>query len=129
MAFGIEARVPFLDHRLVEAAARLPDRLKVDGSDRKVGLRRAIADLLPPSILGRRDKIGFETPEARWLQEQLPELRTVVAPAVSEGLGLLRRGAVSQAFDAWGGGRLPRGSYWRILNLELWAQDVRKAPD
>jgi asparagine synthase (glutamine-hydrolysing) len=70
MAQSQELRVPFLDHRLVELAATLPQRLKRRGSVGKVALRRAMEGIVPPEILGRVKK-GFPTPTSTWLRGQL----------------------------------------------------------
>src|SRR5947207_6334191 len=59
MAFSIESRVPFLDHRLVELAFALPDRVKRRAGWSKYGLRRAVDGVLPRSVVWRRDKKGF----------------------------------------------------------------------
>lgn len=67
MAHGIEARVPFLDHRVVEFCLNLPSHFKVEGIQTKKILRLMGQSLLPQSILDRKDKIGFYTPEFRWL--------------------------------------------------------------
>ena len=58
MAASLELRVPFLDHKVVEWAWRVPQSLKIDGAIGKVLLRRTFADLIPPAILAR-DKVGF----------------------------------------------------------------------
>ena len=58
MAASLELRVPFLDHKVVEWAWRVPQSLKIDGANGKVLLRRTFADLIPPAILAR-DKVGF----------------------------------------------------------------------
>src|SRR5215204_5314383 len=58
MAHSIEARVPFLDHRLVEFALALGNDHKTVGADTKRVLRRAMKDVLPPPVLARRDKLG-----------------------------------------------------------------------
>jgi asparagine synthase (glutamine-hydrolysing) len=71
MAHGLEARVPFLDHELVELAARIPPRLKVRGGEGKHILRRALDGLLPPEILRRR-KRGLRAPFSAWLRDPLP---------------------------------------------------------
>jgi asparagine synthase (glutamine-hydrolysing) len=72
MAHGLELRVPFLDHKLVEFAARLPGELKMDRRFGKVLLRDAMAGVLPTSIL-RRPKKGFPIPTASWLRGPLRE--------------------------------------------------------
>ena len=65
MAAGIEARVPFLDHKVVEFAARLPSRLRVDGLATKVLLKDVAARHLPQDLVYRR-KVGFTVPLTRW---------------------------------------------------------------
>ena len=67
MAHSIEVRPPFLDHRIVEFAARLPDGLKIRGAEQKVMLRRLMRNRLPPSVL-RRKKVGFDIPAHEWLR-------------------------------------------------------------
>src|SRR4029079_953922 len=67
MAASIESRVPFLDHHLVEFAARLPPRLKLRGLTTKWILREAVKTLVPPTILTRR-KMGFPVPFGLWLR-------------------------------------------------------------
>ena len=67
MSASIESRVPFLDHQLVEFAARLPDRWKLRGFTTKRILRQAVRGLLPESILTRR-KMGFPVPFAHWMR-------------------------------------------------------------
>ncbi len=72
MAASIESRVPFLDHTLVEFAARIPDLLKIRGRTQKHILKAAVSDLLPPGIVHRK-KMGFPTPLARWLRDPRAE--------------------------------------------------------
>jgi asparagine synthase (glutamine-hydrolysing) len=70
MANALELRVPFLDHELVEFAATLPTRLKIQGLTGKVLLRRAMKGVLPEAILGRSKK-GFLTPMRDWFRHEL----------------------------------------------------------
>lgn len=67
MAHSIETRLPFLDFRVVEAGISMPPDYKLRDGWTKYVLRRAMDDLLPPSVTWRRDKIGFEAPDATWL--------------------------------------------------------------
>lgn len=71
MAYSIEARVPFLDHRLVEFALGVPGDLKVKGAVSKRLMRRALRGILPDEIVERRDKLGYPTPFSRWIRAEL----------------------------------------------------------
>ena len=73
MAHGIELRVPFLDHELMEHAWALPDPLKIAGGVGKALLRKAARGRVPQAILDR-PKQGFATPTAAWLRGGLREL-------------------------------------------------------
>lgn len=66
MAFSIESRVPFLDHRIVTYSLRLNDDLKIKNGIRKYILREAFKEKLPDVIYKRYDKLGFPTPQERW---------------------------------------------------------------
>ncbi|MBL7924694.1 MAG: asparagine synthase (glutamine-hydrolyzing) [Bacteroidia bacterium] len=75
MAFSIESRVPFLDHRLVEFAFSLPDEAKIHQGATKRILRESLRGILPEAIAGRKDKKGFVTPgEVKWLRGPLAHL-------------------------------------------------------
>ncbi|HEX8013145.1 MAG TPA: asparagine synthase (glutamine-hydrolyzing) [Casimicrobiaceae bacterium] len=71
MAYSVEARVPFLDHEMVEFCARIPPRLKMKWLREKHILRRAMENVLPPDIV-RRKKWAFRLPIDEWLREDLP---------------------------------------------------------
>ena len=70
MAHSIEVRPPFLDHRLIEFAAKLPAKLKIQGSRQKVLLKELMRDKLPPTILQRK-KVGFDIPAHEWFRGPL----------------------------------------------------------
>ncbi len=121
MAASIESRVPFLDHKLVEFAARLPARLKVRFLQGKYLLRRAMEDKLPPEVLQRAKK-GFPTPIRPWLRHRIFER---VAGVLTDGR-LAERRLVDPAFvrdllEAHRAGRTDAtDAIWRLLNFELW---------
>src|SRR5206468_4282891 len=73
MANSLEARSPFLDHEVMEFAARLPVHYKLRGGTAKYLLKRAFADILPPENVFRR-KLGFGIPVGDWLRGPLREL-------------------------------------------------------
>ncbi|HEY4337926.1 MAG TPA: asparagine synthase (glutamine-hydrolyzing), partial [Puia sp.] len=69
MAHGIEIRLPFLDHSLVEFVFSLPSHFKIREGWTKWLLRQSMEDLLPAEIVRRRDKTGFEPPQRLWMQD------------------------------------------------------------
>jgi asparagine synthase (glutamine-hydrolysing) len=83
MAHSIEARVPFLDYRLVEFAFAIPADQKIRNATTKVILRNAMQGTLPEDVRNRRDKMGFVTPEKVWLQAELGTLVRDVAHSSS----------------------------------------------
>ena len=124
MAHSLEARVPLLDHRLVELAFSLPGGELIRRGETKSVLRRALADLLPAPVAARRDKLGFVTPEARFMRGALGDL----AGDVFSSQSFRERGfaAAQNALDRLArhrSGELDAGmELWRTLNLELWAR-------
>jgi asparagine synthase (glutamine-hydrolysing) len=124
MAHSLEARVPFLDHRLVELCFSLPGSELIHGGETKSVLRRALADLLPPDVRGRRDKLGFVTPERRWLRGELGELAgDVFASRECRDRGLVDAGAARDRLGRHRRGDIDAGmELWRALNVELWAR-------
>jgi asparagine synthase (glutamine-hydrolysing) len=73
MAFSIEARVPFLDFKLVEYVAKLSLDTKLKNGMTKVIFREAMKGILPEKIRMRRDKMGFVTPEEVWMKTVLKD--------------------------------------------------------
>jgi asparagine synthase (glutamine-hydrolysing) len=121
MSASIESRVPFLDHRLVEFAARLPDRLKLRGFTTKRILREAIRGLLPERILTRK-KMGFPVPFASWTRGAWNSVAAeVLLDRRTRERGLVNSTAVSALLQDHRTGRRNGGdSLWALLNLELW---------
>jgi asparagine synthase (glutamine-hydrolysing) len=121
MAHGLEARSPFLDHVFMEYAATIPFDLKVRGRTTKAILKRALADLLPASILSR-PKMGFGVPIERWLRHELRDLATeaLLAPRAMER-GYFRPEAVRRLLDEHVRGAAGwHDLLWSLLMLELW---------
>ena len=121
MACSIESRVPFLDHPLVEFAARVPDRLKIRNGVGKYILKEAVAGLVPQELL-QRPKMGFPTPLRPWLLEAgaqhwlgaLTDPDGLLAPYTNrvalDELLARHRNRQEDATDR----------IWRLLNLQLW---------
>ncbi|RZB36226.1 MAG: asparagine synthase (glutamine-hydrolysing) [Desulfobacteraceae bacterium Eth-SRB2] len=74
MAFGVENRCPFLDHRLIEYVSALPSHMKIRGGTTKWIFREVADGRIPKAILKRRLKMGFPTPLGVWLRKELPEV-------------------------------------------------------
>lgn len=77
MAHSIEARLPFLDHRLVTAIMRVTATRKLDGFWNKVLLREAMRGHIPESVRTRPDKMGFATPDAKWIRAWAPNIEEI----------------------------------------------------
>ncbi len=124
MAASLEGRAPYLDHRLVEFACRLPARVKLRGVVGKRVLRRAVADIVPGPIL-RRVKRGLTVPLAPWIAGPLRSF-------VTETLGrldprLVRPRAVRTLLDDHVARRRDnRRELWALVMLQLW-EDARRA--
>ena len=124
MAHSIEARVPFLDHPLVEFSLALGNEHKMEGARTKSVLRSAMSGVLPDAIRDRRDKLGFATPEESWFRGPL-------RGGIEDGVeATLRR--YPDLFDAprtrqlansmLDGRRAFDFKLWRIVCLGLWGE-------
>jgi len=125
MAFGVENRCPFLDHRLVKLVAALPARFKIRGGTTKWLLRRIARGRVPTAISERRSKMGFPTPVGVWLR----------GPLAGDAKQWLESYGANTTFARWielsAASRLlaehiaGRGEHqaalWRILAVGAWA--------
>jgi len=121
MAHGLECRQPFLDHRVVELAARIPAEQKLRGRRDKRVLLQAFGDLLPRPIR-RRSKMGFGVPLDAWFRNELKDYaRDVLLDPSTLARGHFRPQALSRLLDEHQSGRFDH-SYrlWALLVLELW---------
>jgi len=122
MAFSIEARVPYLDYRLVEFVACLPQDQKIRKGITKFVLRNAIRGIVPEIIRCRMDKKGFSTPEEVWMKH---ELRGEIIDLFSSDSFKLRpywnAEAVLHDYRQYLGGKIAYSSeLWRFACVELW---------
>jgi asparagine synthase (glutamine-hydrolysing) len=121
MALSLEARVPLLDHRLVEFAWRLPLSTKIRGRTQKWVLRQALARHVPPSLF-ERPKTGFGVPVGKWLRGPLKDW---AASLLDEGAlkseGIFDESVVSSTWRAHQAGR---GNHehqlWAVLMFQSW---------
>ena len=121
MATSIESRVPFLDHKLVEFGAGLPDDWKLSGWTTKRILREAMSDVLPTSILNR-PKIGFPVPFAAWTRGPWHAVaRDVLLDRRTRERGIFDPAGIEHVLREHAAGRTDGGDrIWSLLNLELW---------
>jgi asparagine synthase (glutamine-hydrolysing) len=121
MAASIESRVPFLDHKLVEFTARLPERLKLRGWTTKYVLRRAMKGVLPEVILSR-PKMGFPVPLGAWLRgRHRRALEEYVTGERASARGLFDADFVRGLAAEHVSGRRDHSSrLWSLINFEIW---------
>src|SRR5262247_2993148 len=123
MAASLESRVPFLDHRLVEFTARLPERMKLRRMTTKYVLRRGMKGVLPEPIL-KRPKMGFPVPVGAWFRGAY---RSVIDD-YALGARSLDRGVFDPAFvgalvaEHQSGARDHSQRLWSLVNFEMWAR-------
>ena len=122
MAFSVETRTPFVDYRLVELAFSLPACYKIHEGWTKYLFRASTEGLIPEKIRWRKDKMGFPTPEATWMQGNGDKIRGIFsgkgfrASAYLDQKRIIRdldRHLSIESFDGI-------SALWKPLNLELW---------
>jgi asparagine synthase (glutamine-hydrolysing) len=121
MATSVEARVPFLDHELVEFAMALPPEAKVHDGTGKYLLKRAVDGLIPHEIAYRK-KQGFGAPVAEWFKGELGERvqREIRKSSLAER-GLLDYDRLDEMWDAHRSGPVNWGFHlWNIYNVSAW---------
>lgn len=119
MAYSVEARVPFLDHELIELCAGIPPSLKIRGLREKHILRRAMAKSLPRDIV-KRKKLGLSSPIRDWLRSKLPEFaRECLSESKIREAGYFHPRSVQTVLDLH---RTGRDNYQFELSCVLAAQ-------
>lgn len=122
MAHGLEARVPFLDHRLVEFAARIPPHLKLNGYRRKKHLLKSVMRGKLPEYILTRKKAGFNVPNARWIKGELkPFVLDHLSPTQMRRMGWFEPSVVEKLLREHFEGRYDHShQIWCLLTLSLW---------
>ena len=128
MAHGLESRVPFLDHPIVELAAKMPPNVKFKDGNLKHILRKAVRPFIPQNIYERKDKMGFPTPLSEWMRGPAkPFIMDIFASEAAKTRGYVDNQSILTQLE-----NEPRFSrkVWGFLNLELWNQEfIDKAAD
>jgi asparagine synthase (glutamine-hydrolysing) len=129
-AFGIDSRLPLLDYRLVEYAARIPSCLKLRGlSETKYLYRKVLEARVPRTILYDRPKLGHSVPMKNWLRE-VPEAQAMLSEVLGDAgfvsRGLFRTDYIDMLMSQH---HLKTHNHshrlWALLVLALWLQSVR----
>jgi asparagine synthase (glutamine-hydrolysing) len=122
MAHSIEARVPLLDHKLVEFAATIPAGLKLKGRTTKYIFKKALEGTLPDQIL-YRPKRGFAVPLSRWFRGRLNTfVRDVLLDSTSRQRGIFNESYIEKLLALNVGGRDLDFHLWTLITFELWCR-------
>jgi asparagine synthase (glutamine-hydrolysing) len=121
MAHGIESRVPFLDHLLVEYTLALPDAWKFNAGTRKVILREALKKRLPPEVYHRKDKMGFVTPQQLWIKKYAHQFELALGQVEKQTHGLVQCHPSLLQTDS--------DLAWRCIALGTWMETFSVNPD
>ncbi len=129
MAHALEARSPFLDHTLMEFAARIPMNLKLRGGQTKRILKRALRGTVPDAVLDRR-KMGFNAPVDRWLKGELRDMANdLLRSNRAHARGWFRPEFVNRMLDEHERGtRNWHVQIWNLMMLESWLREFVDQP-
>ncbi|HJT67905.1 MAG TPA: asparagine synthase (glutamine-hydrolyzing) [Pyrinomonadaceae bacterium] len=131
MATSLESRVPFLDHKLVEFTARMPDTMKLRGATTKYVLREAMKGILPEQIL-TRSKMGFPVPIGAWFRGPFKSIiDEYVLSDRALSRGIFDADFVRQIVSLHQAGEDHAERLWSLLNFEIWQRqflDGEKSP-
>ena len=128
MQASLEARAPFLDHKLVEYAATIPFNLKLKGNITKHILKESARGLLPDSIIDRK-KHGFGVPLGAWLRKDIQPVRDILLSQTARQRGLMNMAVVERLIKEHETGQRDHNrQLWTLLTLEDWHRQFIDAP-
>jgi len=123
MAHGIESRVPFLDHKLVEFVTSLPSNFLISNGRTKKVLTDSLSDFIPKEIVARKDKIGFQAAESHWLKSNPELISAELAGAIDAANGMLMPNIASR-WDSISSGKVKYSSeIWRVISFGRWLKN------
>jgi asparagine synthase (glutamine-hydrolysing) len=130
MGNSVEARLPFLDYRLVSFVWSLPDEWKVRGPWNKYVLREGMRGRIPESVRGRVDKMGFPTASKKWFAHDLYEpLRDILASRAVRERGIYNTGALLMDLDRHRQGEVDLANkLFHVAEFEILSDLVRQDP-
>jgi asparagine synthase (glutamine-hydrolysing) len=122
MAHSLEARVPLLDHKLVEFAATIPPELQLKQGTTKYIFKRAMRGILPDTIIDRR-KHGFAVPLGQWFKGRFDNfLHDLLLSETSKRRGILNSSHVEHLIRLHRAGRPLDSQLWTLISFELWCR-------
>ncbi|MDR3053533.1 MAG: hypothetical protein LBU48_06710 [Coriobacteriales bacterium] len=123
--FGVENRSPFLDKDLVRYIFSLDDEAIIKNSWNKRVLSDSIEDILPKEIWGRRNKVGFSTPEDEWFGVLKETFHEILRSPSFAARPYFNQPQIMEAYNAFcdGSGEASTMVFWRLLNVELWLRE------
>ncbi|MRR21557.1 asparagine synthase (glutamine-hydrolyzing) [bacterium] len=130
MRFSLEARVPFLDHRLVERALSTSADFIIRNGMTKSLMREALMGVVPEKIRMRRDKTGFGTPQDQWFKDPgLQEyIRSAISPDSLIAQKFIEPGAAERIFKRYcNGGKGMERELWKWISLESWYRGLTRS--
>lgn len=121
MAFSMESRLPFLDQELVDWVLRLPPEALVHRGWSRAILRQGLRGVLTEKVRTRRWKVGFTTPETRWLRARRAAVQGLFRSPQFAARPYWDADALAAAFDRFCDGSIePSQIFWRAINTEIW---------
>ena len=122
MAHSLEARVPLLDHKLVEFAATIPPELKLKQSSTKYIFKKAMRGILPDAIIDR-PKHGFAVPLGQWFKGRFDDfLHDLLLSSTSKQRGIFNTSHVEHLIRLHRSGRPLDSQLWTLISFELWCR-------
>ena len=130
MAHSVEARVPFLDYRLVSFAYRLPANWRMRGPWNKFLLREAMRGRIPEAVRARPAKLGFPVPLSKWLVGPLYEaFRERITSRQARERGIYNVDSIVRDLDRHRRGEVDvSANLFRVAQFEIWSELLRSDP-
>ena len=124
MAHSLEVRLPLIDQRVVETAARIPSDLKLFQNKEKYILRKVLKNLLPEEITNRTKK-GFMLPMGSWMRNELKDVvNSCLSRETTKKRGMFNPDTVDALRDDFFKGKQPFFKIWNQVAFELWRRIV-----